>query len=265
MPAQHFDEEIRQDPWDPSVKWATNQIQWLIKKVCLRPFFSLTDWVDKRSQGDTVNPDSPLVKRFEIRLKDGDTTRAWDAEIVVSNNEAEWLPPTQDISSCARKQRAGIEEIRAAKHVEDRRGVGVIITKKLRVPGLNLRKLILIKPIPDLIEFDCVSRPRTLQAAILQCSPAHRQSGEKFRGGIRIIVRATDRWQSGAKKEEQKPRLHSPLSFSESGVQFKSVLRLQPQRSPGLNCQLHCISEMDCGAIGGLPDLFATTEAVRND
>ncbi|EWZ92921.1 hypothetical protein FOWG_05873 [Fusarium oxysporum f. sp. lycopersici MN25] len=74
MPAQHFDEEIRQDPWDPSVKWATNQIQWLIKK------------------GDTVNPDSPLVKRFEIRLKDGDTTRAWDAEIVVSNNEAEWLP-----------------------------------------------------------------------------------------------------------------------------------------------------------------------------
>lgn len=74
MPAQHFDEEIRQDPWDPSVKWATNQIQWLIKK------------------GDTINPDSPLVKRFEIRLKDGDTTRAWDAEIVVSSNEAEWLP-----------------------------------------------------------------------------------------------------------------------------------------------------------------------------
>ncbi|KAF5595893.1 hsp70 [Fusarium pseudoanthophilum] len=74
MPARHFDEEVRQDPWDPSVKWATNQIQWLIKK------------------GDTVDPDSPLVKRFEIRLKDGDTTRAWDAEIVVSNNEAEWLP-----------------------------------------------------------------------------------------------------------------------------------------------------------------------------
>lgn len=74
MPARHFDEEVRQDPWDPSVKWATNQIQWLIKK------------------GDTVDPDSPLVKRFEIRLKDADTTRAWDAEIVVSNNEAEWLP-----------------------------------------------------------------------------------------------------------------------------------------------------------------------------
>ncbi|KAH6966573.1 hypothetical protein EDB82DRAFT_548480 [Fusarium venenatum] len=74
MPAQHFDEDIRQDPWNPDVKWATNQIQWLIKK------------------GDTVNPDTPINKLFEIRLKDGDTTRAWDAEIVVSNNEPQWLP-----------------------------------------------------------------------------------------------------------------------------------------------------------------------------
>ncbi|KAI1056580.1 hypothetical protein LB507_002025, partial [Fusarium sp. FIESC RH6] len=74
LPAQHFDEDVRQDPWDPNIKWATNQIQWLIKK------------------GDTVNPDSPVNKLFEIRLKDGDTTRAWDAEIVVSNNERQWLP-----------------------------------------------------------------------------------------------------------------------------------------------------------------------------
>ncbi|KAM0195521.1 hypothetical protein ACHAPA_003013 [Fusarium lateritium] len=74
MPARHFDADVRDDPWDPSVKWATNQIQWLIKK------------------GDTVDPDSPLAKPFEIRLKDGDTTRAWDAEIVVSNNEPKWLP-----------------------------------------------------------------------------------------------------------------------------------------------------------------------------
>lgn len=34
MPAHHFDADVRDDPWDPSVKWATNQIQWLIKKVC---------------------------------------------------------------------------------------------------------------------------------------------------------------------------------------------------------------------------------------
>ncbi|KAF4464878.1 hsp70 [Fusarium albosuccineum] len=73
-PAKHFDEDLREDPWDSSMKWAINQIQWLIKK------------------GDTVNPDSPLVKNFEIRLREGDTTRAWDAEIVVSNNEPDWLP-----------------------------------------------------------------------------------------------------------------------------------------------------------------------------
>ncbi|KAM5352025.1 hypothetical protein ACJ41O_004748 [Fusarium nematophilum] len=73
-PARHFDEDVRHDPYDPNQKWAINQIQWLIRK------------------GDTVNPDSPLVKSFEIRLKEGDTTRAWDAEVVVSNNEPEWLP-----------------------------------------------------------------------------------------------------------------------------------------------------------------------------
>ncbi|KAF4456804.1 hypothetical protein F53441_1155 [Fusarium austroafricanum] len=74
MPTHHFDQDVRQDPWDPNIKWAVNQIQWLIKK------------------GDTVNPDSPLVKIFEIRLKEGDTTRAWDTDIVVSNNEPKWLP-----------------------------------------------------------------------------------------------------------------------------------------------------------------------------
>ena len=94
MPAQNFDEDIRQDPWDPNIKWATNQIKWLIKKVyCTEPealLFKIV--VLTKSQGETVNPDSPLNKLFEIRLKDGDTTRAWDAEIVVSNNEPQWLP-----------------------------------------------------------------------------------------------------------------------------------------------------------------------------
>lgn len=33
-PAKHFDEDVRQDPFEVGKKWATNQIQWLIKKVC---------------------------------------------------------------------------------------------------------------------------------------------------------------------------------------------------------------------------------------
>ncbi|KAM0427272.1 hypothetical protein ACHAPT_007705 [Fusarium lateritium] len=73
-PAKHFDEDVRLDPFESGKKWATNQIQWLIKK------------------GDQVSPDTPIVHSFEIRLKEGDTTRAWDAEIVVSNNEPDWLP-----------------------------------------------------------------------------------------------------------------------------------------------------------------------------
>ncbi|KAJ4209414.1 hypothetical protein NW767_001321 [Fusarium falciforme] len=73
-PAKHFDEDVRVDPFERGKKWAINQIQWLIKK------------------GDKVSPDTPIVHSFEIRLKEGDTTRAWNAEIVVSNNESDWLP-----------------------------------------------------------------------------------------------------------------------------------------------------------------------------
>lgn len=32
-PAKHFDEDVRIDPFEAGKKWATNQIQWLIKKV----------------------------------------------------------------------------------------------------------------------------------------------------------------------------------------------------------------------------------------
>lgn len=33
-PATHFDEEVVQDHWNPKKKWAVNQIQWIIRKVC---------------------------------------------------------------------------------------------------------------------------------------------------------------------------------------------------------------------------------------
>jgi hypothetical protein len=33
-PAKHFDEDVRVDPFERGKKWAINQIQWLIKKVC---------------------------------------------------------------------------------------------------------------------------------------------------------------------------------------------------------------------------------------
>ncbi|KAM0252777.1 hypothetical protein ACHAQJ_007615 [Trichoderma viride] len=73
-PATHFDEEVVEDSWNPKKKWAINQIQWIIRK------------------GDTVDPNTPLVKSFEYRLGPDDTTRRWNADIVVSQNEASFLP-----------------------------------------------------------------------------------------------------------------------------------------------------------------------------
>lgn len=73
-PERHYDEEVRVDAFDRTQRWALHQIQWLIRK------------------GDVVNPNVPVVKSFEIRLGPGETTRAWDSQIVISQNEASFLP-----------------------------------------------------------------------------------------------------------------------------------------------------------------------------
>lgn len=73
-PEMHFSEDLQDDPYEPGKKWAMNQIQWLICK------------------GDMVDPGTPLIKPFKIRLADGEHTRSWDAEIVMSQNEKNFLP-----------------------------------------------------------------------------------------------------------------------------------------------------------------------------
>ncbi|UNI23980.1 hypothetical protein JDV02_009765 [Purpureocillium takamizusanense] len=73
-PAYHFHEDVIQDPFDSKKQWAVNQIQWLIRK------------------GDHIDPNRPLFKSFEFHLSEKDTTRCWDAEIVISLNEASHLP-----------------------------------------------------------------------------------------------------------------------------------------------------------------------------
>ncbi|KAK3349838.1 hypothetical protein B0T25DRAFT_250121 [Lasiosphaeria hispida] len=73
-PALHFNEDIAADVHDSRLKWAINQIQWLIRK------------------GDAVNPNIPLVKSFEIRLAAEDSARSWDSEVVISHNEPSFLP-----------------------------------------------------------------------------------------------------------------------------------------------------------------------------
>jgi hypothetical protein len=71
---QDFNEDVITDAYDGTQRWATNQIQWLIKK------------------GDVVNPSLPLFKSMEIRLSSNETTRAWNTEFVVSHNEPGFLP-----------------------------------------------------------------------------------------------------------------------------------------------------------------------------
>ncbi|KAK5651467.1 hypothetical protein OQA88_12474 [Cercophora sp. LCS_1] len=73
-PERHYGEGVRRDAFDRKTRWAMNQVQWLVKK------------------GDAVNPNVPLVKSFEISLVEGDLTRSWDAEIVMSHNEPSALP-----------------------------------------------------------------------------------------------------------------------------------------------------------------------------
>ena len=73
-PAMHANEDVLPDPFEPSKKWALNQIQWLIKK------------------GDQINPNTSLVNSFEIRLAATNTTRAWNSGIVISHKDPSQLP-----------------------------------------------------------------------------------------------------------------------------------------------------------------------------
>ncbi|KAJ3521677.1 hypothetical protein NM208_g13185 [Fusarium decemcellulare] len=83
-PAVHFDEDIKTDKYDPKLKWARNQIEWLIRK------------------GDVIDPNSSVIKSFMIKLDPGSSTRSWDAVIVMSNNEPHLLPRSMKQASVER-------------------------------------------------------------------------------------------------------------------------------------------------------------------
>ncbi|KZL79148.1 hsp70 family chaperone [Colletotrichum incanum] len=83
-PVLHINEEIKKDQFDPRQKWAVNQIQWLVRK------------------GDVINPNKPIVKSFDVRLGITETTRSWDARIVISHNEAELLPKSMRNSGASK-------------------------------------------------------------------------------------------------------------------------------------------------------------------
>lgn len=94
-PAVHFNEDVQEDQFDSKQKWAVNQIQWLIRKVCTCSFMCKPRTGLKKlmiRQGDVINPNIPIVKSFNVRLAPTETTRSWDAKIVVSHNEASFLP-----------------------------------------------------------------------------------------------------------------------------------------------------------------------------
>ncbi|KAK2591513.1 hypothetical protein QQS21_010788 [Conoideocrella luteorostrata] len=73
-PARHFDEELFQDPSGSKTLWAVNQIRWMIRK------------------GDDIDPNCPLIRTFQFHLAERDTTRSWETDIVISQNEASFLP-----------------------------------------------------------------------------------------------------------------------------------------------------------------------------
>ncbi|KXH67065.1 hypothetical protein CSAL01_11395 [Colletotrichum salicis] len=50
------------------------------------------DSFEQKRRGMSFNPSKPLVKSFDIRLNTAETTRSWDANIVVSHNEVSFLP-----------------------------------------------------------------------------------------------------------------------------------------------------------------------------
>jgi hypothetical protein len=44
------------------------------------------------NQGDAIDTNNALIKTFEVHIAEHDTTRSWDTDIVISQNEASFLP-----------------------------------------------------------------------------------------------------------------------------------------------------------------------------
>ena len=88
----HYNEDVQPEPFDPKQKWAIRQIKWLIRKVGIDSRYSLHDIADLADQGDEIDPHISIVKSFHIRLRPEETTRSWDANIVISDNERKFLP-----------------------------------------------------------------------------------------------------------------------------------------------------------------------------
>ncbi|PQE13605.1 hsp70 family chaperone protein [Rutstroemia sp. NJR-2017a BVV2] len=73
-PKIHMGEEIQIDPLNKKQKWATLQIDWLIKK------------------GDIIDTDSAKEASFSRKVLPGDRNRQWDTTIIISHENRETLP-----------------------------------------------------------------------------------------------------------------------------------------------------------------------------
>lgn len=74
-PSIHIGAELVNDLYKKDLRWAKDQIQWLIKK------------------GDEINDiDTPAEKTFQMKMAPGATSRVWDTPIVISHNDRSSLP-----------------------------------------------------------------------------------------------------------------------------------------------------------------------------
>ncbi|TGO27007.1 hypothetical protein BPAE_0049g00340 [Botrytis paeoniae] len=73
-PAIHVGETIITDPYNKKQKWATMQIDWIIKK------------------DDTIETDSARDRLFTRKIIPGDNNRTWDTTIVISHEDRNNLP-----------------------------------------------------------------------------------------------------------------------------------------------------------------------------
>ena len=81
------------DPFNKKIKWATQQIDWLIKKV-IQYFILLLhgNAIFLQDKGDTIDTDTARERAFVRRLHPGENNRTWDLIIVISHEDQKSLP-----------------------------------------------------------------------------------------------------------------------------------------------------------------------------
>ena len=179
------------------------------------------------------NSESSDLRRFASAP--GRTSRRNALDV---RNRPDRFGAAQNVSVRIRKERVGVEEIRAAEHVEHRPVVLIGTTEKGRRPRADFHQLSLLELCPRTVELSGVRSPNGIVRVICERSFIKRHAREKSRRRVGRRIDREARVRQEQIKQKERGRLSLPDVASESGhperTRGTSRMRIEPSRDVSL-------------------------------